>query len=129
MAETDSSIDAAVAICGAHLMVAFADARYEASEEGRFLATVANEPGVRAIDAAAISASYNELEAAFREDYAAAADRVVAALAALDPQGETAALARMAARRAIVADQRLRPQEESALQRIAAAMGLEKDAL
>ena len=123
---TGQNEKAAEAVCGAYMLVAFADAQYAQSEEDRFLATAANEPELAMIDSASLQAAYNVLIAAFRDGYAGAAAKVLAAIADVKDDAALAEAVKLAARRAIVADEKLMPQEEAALDHVALALGLEK---
>jgi len=106
------------AICGAFFMVAFADGNYEPIEEARFLSTVLNDP--------ALAFGYNRLVKAFEQDYALASIEVRDVLEANKGDDRVVNAIKMAARRAIVADEKIMPQEEVALDQIAVAIGLEK---
>lgn len=119
---------AATAACGAYLLAAIADARIESLEEARFFGGIVNDPAFRKIDAGALTSEYARLRAAFAADYASAEKEVLAAIEAV--RGDAAAEAvKMAARHAIIADQKLKPQEELILARIARALGIGADAL
>ncbi|MFN3960159.1 MAG: TerB family tellurite resistance protein [Parvularculaceae bacterium] len=119
---------AATAACGAYLLAAIADARIETVEEARFFGGIVNDPAFRAIDAAALTAEYARLHAALRADYASAEAEILAAVGAV--RGAPAAEAvKLAARHAVVADQKLKPQEETVLARIACALGIDPEAL
>ncbi|MEL7488396.1 MAG: TerB family tellurite resistance protein [Pseudomonadota bacterium] len=120
------SEQAAKAACGAFLIVAFADAHYADAEEARFLATVANRPEMRAIETETLQAAYNALVRDFSADYAAAAARVLELIGSVKDDAETTEIVKVAARSAIVADEKLMPQEEAALDHVALALGLEK---
>jgi len=125
---TQSTDIAATAACGAYLLAAIADARIESVEEARFFGGLVNDPAFRSIDAAALTAEYARLHGALRTDYAAAEAEILAAIAAV--RGAPAAEAvKLAARHAVVADQKLKPQEEALLARIALALGLDADEL
>jgi tellurite resistance protein len=115
---------AATAACGAYLLAAIADARIETVEEARFFGGLVNDPAFREIDAAALTAEYARLHAALRADYVNAEKEILAAISAV--RGAAAAEAvKLAARHAVVADQKLKPQEEFVLARIARALGLD----
>ncbi len=119
----------ASAVCGAFIMVAYADANFDHVEEARFLSTVLNDPALSFLDSATAGACYNRLAEDFKSDYASAAGRVLAAISACRDDAEAAAAIKLSARRAIVADQRLMPQEEASLDQIAKALGLEEGAV
>jgi len=125
MSERDECREEATAICGAYLMVAFADARYEDAEEARLLSTFINDPALAHIDSDALASCYNDLVKAFRGDYAAIANRVIAAISAAKHDEARVSAVKKAARLAVVADNRILPQEEAALGRIGNALGLE----
>lgn len=119
---------AATAACGAYLLAAIADARIETVEEARFFGGIVNDPAFRPIDAAALTAEYARLHAALRADYAAAEKEILDAIIAV--RGASAAEAvKLAARHAVVADQKLKPQEDFVLARIARALDLDPSEL
>jgi|GEM_PF-6637224 len=117
------------AVCGAFLMVAFADAQFDTSEEGRFLKTVVNDISLKSVDTKSLEACYNQLVSAFRDDYAATAASVLSAVKSLRDNDEFTVAITLSARSAIVADEKILPQEEAALDAIAGALGLEKGAV
>ena len=117
------------AVCGAYMMVAYADANFERVEEARFLSTVLNDDALSFLDSGAVSGCYNRLAQDFEKDYRQAASVVCDAISACRDDGPTAAAVKLSARRAIVADQKIMPQEEAALDQIAEALGLEKGAV
>lgn len=110
------------AVCGAYLLVAFADARFDAIEEARFLASLANTDALKHLGSEEIETVYNGLSAALRRDYAGASDGVLQAIAGCRHDDRAVAAILAAARAAIVADQAIQPQEETVLSRIAAAL-------
>lgn len=114
---------AATAACGAYLLTAIADARIETLEEARFFGGIVNDPAFRRIDAGALTAEYARLRAAFADNYAGAEKEVLAAIEAVRA-GAAAEAVKIAARHAVIADQKLKPQEEIALARIARALGV-----
>lgn len=114
----------ATAACGAYLLAAIADARIETVEEARFFGGIVNDPAFRAIDAGALTAEYARLYAALCADYAAAEVEILAAISAVRGGPATEAV-KLAARHAVVADQKLKPQEDIVLSRIARALGLD----
>ena len=116
----------AKAICGAYLMVAFADGRYDPVEENRLLSTLINHPSMDHIDAGSLEDCYNALAAAFRKDYSKTAEDVLLAIADVRSAADTVETIAIAARLAIVADQKVLQQEEAILSKIAGALGLEK---
>ncbi len=118
----------ATAACGAYLLAAIADARIETVEEARFFGGLVNDSAFRAIDAAALTAEYARLHAALRADYPAAEKEILAAIGAVRESGAAAAV-KLAARHAVVADQKLKPQEDFILARIARALGLDPSEL
>jgi len=117
---------ATTAICGAFLMVAFADARFDKSEEGRFLTTIANDPALAGIETKGLENSYNKLVTAFSDNYAGAAATVLAAIKSISTEPHLVSAVKMSAQRAIVADDKIMGQEELALDHIALALGLKK---
>lgn len=117
------------AACGAYLLVALADARVAAIEEARFLAGVVNDPAFKNFKSDALAAEYNRLLSGLRTDWAATENEILHAIA--EVKGKLAAVAaiEVAAQQAIVADQIIKPQEETILKRIAGALGLTTDDL
>ena len=114
------------AVCGAFLMIAFADSRFDRLEEGRFLGTVANDPMLAKLDTETLETCYNSLVAHFTKDYAGAAADVLAAVKSVKNAEDMVKAVKHASRLAIVADQKIMPQEEAALDSIALALGFEK---
>jgi tellurite resistance protein len=121
---SESLMKTATPVTGAFLLVAFADGRYEPSEESRFLSTIANQPALACVNTQALQDAYNLLVGEIDADYAAAADRILAAIASMKDDAQISAAIKVAARGAVVADNRIAPQEEAMLDRIAAALGL-----
>ena len=116
-------------VCGAYLMIAFADARLDPAEEARFLASLVNDPRFPGVSTARIGPLWTELVARFRDNYVDAADAVSKSVAAAASDPVIAEQVVWAARAAIVADERLSPQEEAALDRLARALGREEGSL
>ena len=118
----------ATAASGAYLLAAIADARIETVEEARFFGGIVNDPAFRAIDAGALTAEYARLHAALSADYAAAEAEILAAIGEVRG-GPAAEAVKLAARHAVVADQKLKAQEDLVLTRIARALGLDPSEL
>ena len=112
------------AICGAYLMVAFADGRFDNLEEARFLAGLANHDALKHLSSEEIETVYNGLSAEFRRDYSGASKAVVAAIEGCRHDARAVKSITTAARTAVVADQAVLPQEEIVLDQIAAALDL-----
>jgi tellurite resistance protein len=123
-----ASIDATAA-CGAYLLVAWADAWVASVEEARFLGGIVNDATFRHISAPALASEYARLYAALGEDYSATEAEIVGAIAAVKNDARAVEAVKLAARHAVVADQRLKPQEDLALARIACALGIAADDL
>lgn len=121
---TTDDTRAATAACGAYLLAAIADARIETLEEARFFGGIVNDPAFRKIDAAALTAEYARLHGALAADYVAAELEILAAIDAVRGEKGAAEAVKMAARHAVIADQKLKPQEELILSRIARALGI-----
>lgn len=119
----------ATPVTGAFLAVAFADGRYDKSEERRFLAAIANHPALGCCDTAALQEAYNTLLSEIEGDYAAATARILASIEAVKDEAKVSEAVKVSARGAIVADHVLSPQEEVMLDRIGAALGLEPGAV
>lgn len=126
---TTSSNRAATASCGAYLLTAIADARIESVEEARFFGGVVNDPAFRKIDTAALTAEYARLRSALGADYASAEAEILAAVEAVRADGAAVEAVKFAARHAIIADHKLKAQEELVLSRIARALGLDAEDL
>ncbi|HXI87996.1 MAG TPA: TerB family tellurite resistance protein [Parvularculaceae bacterium] len=122
-------MDAAIAVTGAFLLVAFSDGLYAPSEERRFLSTIANDPALKMLSTGALEDAYNLLIAEIEADYDQACARILDCIRAVRGDRVLAAAVTLAARGATVADERIAPQEELALNRIAEALGLEKGSL
>lgn len=119
---------AATAVCGAYLLAAIADARVETVEEARFFGGIVNDPAFQPIEPALLTSEYARLHAALRADYPAAEKEILAAISAVSGT-EAATAVKLAARHAVVADQKVKPQEEFVLARIARALGLDPSEL
>lgn len=127
--ELTEKTKAADAICGAYLMVTHADGKHIALEEGRLLATLIDQPAFNKLSTNEIENAYNQLNADFAESYPATAARVLGAIAYFSDVSDIKETIKAAAQSAIVADQEIKIQEESAIDAIAAALGLKKGTL
>lgn len=125
----DSHRRAVRAACGAFLLVAFADGRFDASEEARLLAGLVNQTPFSDFNAAVLEGEYNGLVAALRSDYRAAAQTILADITWAGGDAQLSDAVVLAARAAIVADTRLEAQEEAAIAEIAHALGREPGAI
>lgn len=115
----------AFAICGAYLMVTFADGHHDVVEEDRFLAPLANDPALQKISAGDLTKAYNTLTLKYAENYAEAATSTISTIKAARETIDAADAIKKAAQCAIVADRRLERQEELVMNQIADALGLE----
>lgn len=113
------------AACGAYLLAAFADARVEKIEEARFLGGVVNDSAFRTFSPESLAGEYTRLLAALAADYDAAEAEILSAVAAVKRDPHFVAAVKVAARQAVIADQKLKPQEEVVLGRIARALGVD----
>ncbi|MDZ7628772.1 MAG: hypothetical protein U5J99_10270 [Parvularculaceae bacterium] len=120
---------AATAACGAYLLTAKADARIELLEETRFFGGIVNEPAFQRIEANALTSEYARLHQALSADFGAAEREILAAIGAIKADPDIVAAVKSAARNAIIADQKLKPQEELILVRIARALGIPAEEL
>lgn len=118
-------MNAARPVTGAFLLVAFADGHYDSSEERRFLSTLANHPALACVKTSALEEAYNSLIVEIEADFANAADSIMKSISAAKDDATACAAIKIAARGAVVADDRIAPQEEIMLSRIAEALGLE----
>ena len=114
------------AVCGAYLLVTFADGRHDPVEENRLMATLANSEVTRSVGAMELEEAYNRLVAALDADYAGTSETILAAIRTFTDDAAVRAAVVSAARCAIVADQKVQPQEELVLARIADALGLDQ---
>lgn len=119
----------ATAACGSYLLVAVADARVETLEEARFLGGVVNEPAFKRIDPQALASEYNRLLALAKDDYDAAEAEILAAIRKMRGDAAGVEAVKIAARQAVIADQKLKAQEDITLSRIAGALGIPAEQL
>lgn len=127
--QSESALAGATAACGAYLLVALADARVESIEEARFLGGVVNDPAFRSFPPEALAGEYSRLLAALKEDYEAGEAEILNAVAMVKRDRKAAEAVKVSARNAVIADQRLKPQEDVALGRIARALEIEPEDL
>lgn len=117
------------AVCGAYLMVAHADGKFDAAEETWLHTRLLKDGAIEGVDSAALARAAAAIGKAFGEDYAAAAEQI-AEIAGYVRRNDAARAAVMhAARIAVVADQAISVQEEAAINRLSHALGLEEGAL
>jgi len=116
----------AFAICGAYLMVTFADGHHEAIEEGRLMATLVNDPQLARIATTDLQDAYNDLQTAFLKNYSKAEAATLNAIKNSYNNQDAVDLIIKAARCAIVADRRIEGQEELVMNKIAAALGIDE---
>ena len=114
------------AVCGAYLIVAFADGRFDRLEEARVLAGLANHDALKHLSSDEIETVYNGLSAAFQRNYTETSNGVLKAIEGCRHDDRATQSILVAARAAVVADQAVLPQEETVLNRISAALGLEE---
>ena len=93
------------------------------------MTTVVNDDSLKSLDTGALEDCYNTLVGAFKENYPKTAASVLSAIKSSRTDDNVAAAVTLSARRAIVADEKILPQEEAALDAIAGALGLEKGAV
>lgn len=114
------------AVCGAYLLVSFADGRFDTIEEARLLAGIAGAEELSFIEASDLEKEYNFLTEKFRADYRQTADMVLESIRYFANYAKVKEAVLFSARAAIVADQCLEAQEELALDLIAEALGVDK---
>jgi tellurite resistance protein len=114
----------ATPVTGAFLAVAFADGRYHATEENRFLGALANHKALAEISTVSLQTAYNTLTAEFRRDYPEAIAHVMESIKAVRFDAKAREAVKVAARAAVVADHVVTAEEELVLNRIAQALGL-----
>lgn len=119
-------ITVARGVCGAYLLVAFSDGKYEKSEEVSLLLGVIESEMSAASSRGQVEEIASELKAAFEADYDRTADRVLSELSNLSSNGVARRAVSKAARKALIADKVVKPQEELALERIGRALGLKQ---
>lgn len=117
------------AICGAFLVIAFADGRFDDLEEARLLAGLTNHDVLKHLSANEIETVYNGLASAFRREYAATCEGVMAAISGCRHDQRASDAIVTAARMAVVADHAILPQEEIVLKRIARALERSEDSI
>ncbi|MBI1366524.1 MAG: hypothetical protein GC153_11295 [Alphaproteobacteria bacterium] len=122
-------MEAAIAVTGAFLLVAFSDGLYAPAEECRFLSTLANDPALKMLRTEALQDAYNILMAEIEADYDRAAARILQCIEGVKADDALVKAVTLAARGATVADEKIAPQEELALKRIARALGKPESAL
>ncbi len=126
--ETDPEITAR-ALCGAYLMVAFADGDFAPIEEGRLMSELAADDAFKHFDKDALRVAMLALMDEFRADYdATALDVLISVHSIKDDEAEKQAVMHVA-RVAVVADHSISDREEAALTRIADALEIEKGSL
>lgn len=113
-------------VCGAYPLVAFSDGKYEKSEEVSLLLGVIESEMSAASSRGQVEEIAAELKAAFEADYDRTADRVLSELSNLSSNGVARRAVSKAARKALIADKVVKPQEELALERIGRALGLKQ---
>jgi tellurite resistance protein len=111
-------------VCGAYLIVAFSDGRYDKSEEVGMVVGLFEKNTPAGVSKADLEAALPELEQAFQADYDLAANRVLEMARSLRDNGLAKRAIMHAARTAVIADRAVAPQEESAMDRISEALGL-----
>jgi tellurite resistance protein len=121
---TEGQMNAEFAACGAYLLVAFADARFDQIEEARFLGGVVNDRAFSTLSSSALADAYNQLKASLERDYDSAEAEILAAIRTARGDVRAAAAVKIAARQAVIADREIKPQEEVVLARIAEALGV-----
>ncbi|WP_291843124.1 hypothetical protein [Maricaulis sp.] len=112
------------ALIGAFLMVAFSDGEFSKSEEYLVRVRLLREQKPRAMTDVEADAIYAKLETEFRSRPDATAERVLALVAEQRGNGVARRAITEAARKALMADRISRTQEDYALNRLAAALGL-----
>ena len=117
------------AVCGAFLIVAFGDGRFDKVEEMRFLGGATNHEAFAAIESADLQRAYNTLIAELKDDYESASAQILDDIRACRNNNAATEAVKVAARIAIVADPEIQPQEEIVLDQIAGALGLDEGVL
>jgi tellurite resistance protein len=117
------------AVCGAYLIVAFGDARFDKVEEMRFLGGATNHDAFASIDSTDLQRAYNDLIELLKDDYDSASAEILDDIRSCRNNAAATDAVKVAARLAIVADQEIQPQEEIVLEQIAGALGLDEGVL
>ena len=112
------------ALSGSYLLVAFSDGDYALAEKVSLTVGVLSEAAPAGLSSAELEAAFQEVTAAFERDYDKAAEQALSDIAECARQGVMKRAIADAARRAVVADNAVKQQEELALDRIAGALGM-----
>ncbi|HJL17411.1 MAG TPA: TerB family tellurite resistance protein [Sandaracinaceae bacterium LLY-WYZ-13_1] len=121
--EVDDDLLSAVA--GAFAFVACADAHLADDEVERFLGWVREEPAFAALKDRDLEPVFRDLARAFAADFDEGARRATEAVGAVKGSEEGRALVLRAAQIAVVADEKLKAVEETALARLCEALGVD----
>lgn len=119
----------AATVCGAYLMVVLSDGRFEQIERVGFrvgLVEKSPPPGVSTSD---LDSVFDDVETAFAADYDKAAEQVLVLAERVRTNGIAKRAVITAARSALMADGAVTGQEELAMSRLGAALGLKKGEL
>lgn len=117
------------AVCGAYLMVAFADGEYDKREQVRLLSGLVADDTPAGVDQESLRATLPAVEAEFRTGYGNAVARALENIASVRDLAFARKAVMQAARIAVVANQEISAQEELALGRISEILGLGKGEL
>ena len=112
------------AVCGAHYLIALSDGEYAKSEEIGMLVGLLDKDTPAGLSKSDLEAATPIIERAFHKDYDAAAERVLEMISSLKGNGIAKRAIVQAVRSAVMADRIVKPQEDNASDRIAAALGL-----
>lgn len=117
------------AIIGAYLLVAFADGRFDKSEEIGVRLSLLRDSKPNCISDVKAEETYGRLRAHFARNPDKAAQGVLAQLENLRGDGLARTAVVKVVRKALMADGVVTPQEESAMDKVAAALGLRQGEL
>ena len=117
------------AVCGAYLMVAHADGRFDDVEQAWLHDKLLKDDAVEGVSGPAMARAATAVGKAFSEDYAAAAEQILEMMRYITRNTDAVEAVVMAARLAVVADKAISQQETLVLEQISDALGLEQGTL
>ena len=129
MDETAKDKDVLETIASAYALVVCADARLSASEKVRFDRILQTHSAFREMSVDVLKFYFTQTAEALKTDYKAGKERILARLAKLDGSDENRKAIFLLVRAAVVADSQIKPQENTILQEIEQAMGLDAGTL
>ena len=119
------SEDLRQAVTETFVYVAAADGDFAALELERFVRWAKEQPAFEGTEPAELAARFGDVAERFRADFEGAQERALASVAAVKDEPGAADLVLSAAGIAVVADEELHEVEESAVDRVSRALGVE----